>query len=739
MDIGSSSSLLAAIICLALALSVILRPRRRAQTLYAILGFALAAFYLSEFFSAFAEKGGVWSRAGIVFGSGVPVAALAFYTEFLGVSAKSARRARLAASFGLLLGLVVGLSPLASSDLARTVIVVWVFGVLLVSLSLLVQRMASTESRIERARLAYLTIGAGLSILATALDFLPHYGLPMPPSGAIMSTLYMFLLAQTLQRLRLLDLNELLGKTVALSLEAVLFVGIYAVLVSWTQSLTLFLFNSLVATIVVLILFEPLRAKVEEWVVATMFRERFELIRTLSALKDRLQNVIEVRYLAKTILDTLNETRRVTHASLYLLADDRPGFYLLDFRGPAPASLLEAAQARALITVAMQGQKAVLLENVERRLVELKGLSEAPENKRGRDEIKRLTDLRQALKLMNAGITVPMMGGDRVVGFFNLWDERVPEAYASNEIALILELGERMATTVENSKLYERMKERDRLAALGEMAAGLAHEIRNPLGAIKGAAQYLGPQELPAETNEFLKVIVEEVNRLNTVVSQFLDYSRPLKQSFAPTDMSDVVNRTLKLLTNDIPPSIAVKLEVSDRLPKVQGDPEQLKQVLINLVQNAVQAMPQGGTLTLSTRCPDDTPAWRFADAPAGVEVRVKDTGGGIPDEMRAHMFVPFYTTKEKGTGLGLAICDRIVKNHGGGIVVTSKPGEGAEFLIRLPAIPEPKPELPAEGTPPPDTAPAPELDLTPYPGTLSPPDIAAGARKNRKRRRQGR
>jgi len=112
-----------------------------------------------------------------------------------------------------------------------------------------------------------------------------------------------------------------------------------------------------------------------------------------------------------------------------------------------------------------------------------------------------------------------------VIGFFNLWDERVPEAFASDEIALILSLAEQLADVVENSKLYDRMRERDRLAALGEMSAGLAHEIRNPLGAIKGAAQCLDPARLPGEEGEFLEVIVDEVNRLNGVVSAFLDYA----------------------------------------------------------------------------------------------------------------------------------------------------------------------------------------------------------------------
>ncbi|HEX9508615.1 MAG TPA: ATP-binding protein, partial [Myxococcales bacterium] len=330
----------------------------------------------------------------------------------------------------------------------------------------------------------------------------------------------------------------------------------------------------------------------------------------------------------------------------------------------------------------------------------------APEGKRSRDELKRVHDTRSALTQMKAGISVPLLGNDRVIGFLNLWDERVPEAYASDEIALILDIAERLATAIENSKLYERMRERDRLAALGEMAAGLAHEIRNPLGAIKGAAQCLEPKRLPGEDGEFLEVIVEEVNRLNGVVTAFLDYARPLKQNFGPTDINEVVSRTIRLIQNEIPPNVHLKLELGEWLNKVEADAEQLKQVLINLVQNAIHAIGiSSGKISIRTLRPERFSDFRGAET---VEVQVSDTGPGIPLDQQLHIFVPFFTTKQKGTGLGLAICQRIVKNHQGTISVQSRVGEGATFTIRLPA-------LASEATP--GAAP---LDGTPVPTARS-------------------
>jgi two-component system, NtrC family, sensor histidine kinase HydH len=298
---------------------------------------------------------------------------------------------------------------------------------------------------------------------------------------------------------------------------------------------------------------------------------------------------------------------------------------------------------------------------------------------------------------MRAGIAIPLLAGDRVVGFLACWDERVPEAFASDEIAALLGVADRCALVIENSKLYQQMKERDRLAALGEMSAGLAHEIRNPLAAIKGAIQYIDPRKLPAEDREFLEIIVEEVDRLNTVVSQFLDYSRPLRPSLVPTDVNEVVTRTFKLLQAEVPAGVTLELRLAEWVPRVAGDAEQLKQVFLNLALNAFQAMPRGGALTVTTRASRDEAAfWRDGGRRYDlVEIAFQDSGPGIPDDARESIFVPFYTTKEKGTGLGLAICQRIIKAHQGTIVVRSAPGQGAEFVISLPGLREERPSQP--------------------------------------------
>ena len=241
----------------------------------------------------------------------------------------------------------------------------------------------------------------------------------------------------------------------------------------------------------------------------------------------------------------------------------------------------------------------------------------------------------RTLDQMNGSVALAITGEDQLLGALVLRDERLREAYSSEEIELFRGVALSIGVTLQNSQVYERMKERDRLAALGQMAAGLAHEIRNPLGAIKGAAQLLQPSAAghtgvdPAGTKEFLSIIVEEVNRLNKIVSQFLDYARPYRGEQEPLDVNDVVRKTLQLLAKEAEGmGMEVVPSLVDGLPPVRADAEQLVQVFLNLSLNALQAMPDGGRLFVSSAIRRAT---RRGAAAAFLEVRFRDTGVGIP------------------------------------------------------------------------------------------------------------
>jgi two-component system, NtrC family, sensor histidine kinase HydH len=225
---------------------------------------------------------------------------------------------------------------------------------------------------------------------------------------------------------------------------------------------------------------------------------------------------------------------------------------------------------------------------------------------------------------------------------------------------------------------FDEKLEREKAMLLAEMAPVFAHEIRNPLGSIKGAAQYLQSEAATEEHSKLLNVIIEEVNRLNAVVSQFLDYARPFAGKIQAQDINAVILKAISIIAaNRLADNIAISRDLYEGLPAVKVDEQQLLQVIINISLNAIEAMPQGGSLTFRTSKIE-------TDAGTAVGITIRDTGSGIgPDDIK-NIFKPFYTTKERGVGLGLAICQRIIKEHGGSIRVKSLPGQGSIFFIKL-------------------------------------------------------
>jgi len=224
-------------------------------------------------------------------------------------------------------------------------------------------------------------------------------------------------------------------------------------------------------------------------------------------------------------------------------------------------------------------------------------------------------------------------------------------------------------------EIEEQLRRADRLSALGELAAGMAHEIRNPLGSIRGTAEILRDGIDPADKrHEFAGILIKEVDRLNRVVRDFLDFARPAPVERGRVDLNEALREILALIgPQALNGGVRVELTAGE-LPPVPGDREQLKQAFLNLVLNALQAMPAGGTLAVST-----------APVEGRVEVRFTDTGQGIPPEKLEKIFNPFFTTRQEGTGLGLAITHRIVQGHGGRIEVTSRIGEGTTFTVIIP------------------------------------------------------
>ena len=234
----------------------------------------------------------------------------------------------------------------------------------------------------------------------------------------------------------------------------------------------------------------------------------------------------------------------------------------------------------------------------------------------------------------------------------------------------------------------------ERLAALGQMSAGLAHEIRNPLGVIKGSAEMLTKKlknSQPLES-ELAGYISSEVNRLNALVARFLDFARPQHVDLKPLQISSLVDRCLESVQAQLPDAkVAVERRYAEKLPQIQADEQLCERIFVNLILNAFQAMTgeakasgterQRGKLKISI-------APESSSGKAGVGVSIEDTGPGVPPELREQIFNPFFTSKKDGVGLGLSIVAKIVDDHRGWIRLDSDPAGGARFHVFLPENP---------------------------------------------------
>jgi two-component system, NtrC family, sensor histidine kinase HydH len=245
--------------------------------------------------------------------------------------------------------------------------------------------------------------------------------------------------------------------------------------------------------------------------------------------------------------------------------------------------------------------------------------------------------------------------------------ERLEESYAKlkAQADMILEI-------------EEQLRRADRLSALGELSAGMAHEIRNPLGSIRGTAEILQDGIDPSDRRyEFTRILIKEVDRLNRVVQDFLKFARPAAVRRESFDVLSVLKDVLKLTRPQLAQA-GVQTRLEGGAPALAGDREQLKQAFLNLVLNAQQAMPDGGTLSIEVAAEN-----------GAVRIVFADTGVGIDPQDVEKIFNPFFTTRREGTGLGLAITHRIIQNHGGRIEVSSTRGEGTRFTLVLPGIGE--------------------------------------------------
>jgi signal transduction histidine kinase len=716
-------------LALVIAASSLLRTTvGRRHALFAAFASDVGLWYLSQSLFGFYQTE-VWLRLRAVLAMLLPVLAVNLFEALVPPEDQSrhyARAGRLALLLAVpTLGLV--LSPYNASPIVRGALFTYAVVMVAAGLAELSWRGRLSRSRATRRRVQFLVVIGALAGLFTIVDLGWVIGYAsvyrFPPVGVVLSIVFLFVLAQALRHERLLDLYEMVGRLLSATAVAFLIAGLFYVLIAVVGQFNAMWLNAIVVAIVVLVLFNPLREWTQEQMERFVLRERGKLESSLAKARRRLAHTLDLDEMSAVVMGALDESRSVTSAALYLLIDDGSVLERKACLGDKAPPRIDVAAASALLD--QLHMTPVMLEQIQR------DVREGRPQPRRHVAAEAIVAAAQVLSPLDTSAVVLGVRAEEgeLVGVLVVADERIGDAFSPEDIALLEQLAAQIGVVVVSSRVYAKMKERDRLAVLGQMAAGLAHEIRNPLGAIKGSAQLLAEpspdgKEIDPGAREFVGIILEEVDRLDRVVGSVLDLARENPSAAAPIDVNAVVRRTLQVMdaewaTQNAADQANVAIDVEERLaeelPRVAVAPEQLRQVLMNLLRNASQAVSSGkggparrGRITIRTRlrarlaAAEDEGRWpkgAGGSPESFVVITVSDKGPGMAQGVLKNIFMPFFTTKEKGTGLGLAICQRIVQDIGGHIDVRTREGEGTSFDVVLPAAME------ALGTPQPPAA----------------------------------
>ena len=539
-----------------------------------------------------------------------------------------------------------------------------------------------TDLPVRKNQLKYVIYASLVGFLGGGTSFLPIIEAPIPPFGAPLTYFYTFPIAYAIARYRLMDIGVVLRRGVIYAfLLLALLLPCYLVVVlsqylAFKEISYPFSLVTLTLLIVVGFIFPKFRFKTEDALERALFKKRTDYRETLLRSSREMVSVMDLKALSESLVDTIGRAFGVEKVSLFLLNDAKGTYNSVAWRG------------------ADENNSKVTLMTKQDPVVEW--LSEHPEPT-VREELQMARDgaakERAAARMgqLDAEISLPIVSKDKVIGILHLGHKEGKEIYSSEDLELLSTLANQAAIAIENARLYENLKQSqdtlrraDRLSSLGLLTAGLAHEIRNPLVAIRTFTQLLPERYNDAEFREgFQGLALKEVDRICGLINDLLSFARPSRPNVAEENMNDVVDGIARILETEAKEKgVEITRDFGLNLPKVWIDREQMKQVFMNLILNAIQAMREGGSIFISTRLISRDEAGHSGQF---VQVEVRDTGIGIPAENLDHIFDPFFTSKDEGSGLGLSISHQIVQEHGGYVTVESKVGVGTTFFINLP------------------------------------------------------
>lgn len=533
----------------------------------------------------------------------------------------------------------------------------------------LIDSLRTTRIAKQKLQIKYLIFGiVSMAIVGTTINLSNYFlklGWPIFFLASLYSILVSFFFTIALIKYRLLDIHLLIRGGILYSSVSGLILAIYILIIKnigeaisqRAYGRSLLVESALILALVFML--RPFQTKVGDWIDRFFYMERVRFRTKLSEFSRTLTELVDLEEVAKTTVYFITQTLHVDSVVVFFLRS-------------------EVDEYRPLFGTPFQEGTTYSSRHPFVRRIELNEGAVDLEHLREREKVEEMDDL-----IERGWVVVgPIFLKGRLLGFILLGKKRSEKDYTVEELELIDAFLNQAALAISRALIYRDMSLKDKqimqaekMAAIGELAAGIAHEIRNPLGIITGSAETIRKHEDRRIWEEMTNFILEESKRINGLISTFLDFARPKEPKLVSCDLREVLEKTLLLLSPQAKTlGVEIKKEIPQKLLQVSIDPDQMRQAFTNLGVNALEAMPQGGVLKVTV----------LENAKDEIVLRFSDTGKGIPKEVQGKVFDPFFTTKEGGTGLGLSIVHRIITQHGGNISVEDKEGGGSIFTISL-------------------------------------------------------
>ena len=555
-------------------------------------------------------------------------------------------------------------------------------------LGAIMKKYQRATSAIEKNQFRYLLLGVSIAVVTGLYSFLPNFGIDVYPLGPLGQTLYLSIVAYAIVQHQLMDIEVVIKRTLVFAGLAGSVVAVVALMAFVTQDvLARFVatprwFSNVLAAVVIAGVYGPLRNWLVNITDRFLFQKKYDYKELLKKFTDDVMTIVDLKQLIQTTVTTLVETVKLDNCSLLLLNKDSHTYEPAASRG-TNGRRLALDEQEPFIRFFRETHEPIGLDGTL-------GQVRFPEAVTGR------------LQELHARLCLPLHLHEDLIGVLCLGKKKSDEEFTKDDLDILLPLARTLAISVSNAQLFSELAktqaeaaQKEKLAVIGTLSAGINHEICNPLGIIKAQCEAFlmdledgiligkSPSDLLNRTSSILQVALKQIDRATAITQKLSNFAKPIKDpSSQPVSVEQEVGEVLLLVGHDLTlEKIAFESEFPPDLPSITVDRRQFQEVLFNLIRNAAQAITPPGTIRVRARAHED----------GRVRIEIEDTGSGIAPDKLGKIYDPFFTTKEpgKGTGLGLFIVRQIVERNRGRITVESVVGKGTTFFLDFPSAAE--------------------------------------------------